>query len=289
MIRIILLISIVLNSGCASIFGRGDLGHRKTPTGKVAVVLSGGLSRAYSEIGVLRVLEREEIPIDYIIGTETGALVGAFYADQKSSFDLEWKLFQLKESDFFDEVVFGRGNAIMAGQGIKNFINEQLIANDLEDLRPSVSVVTTDLKRGETVVFERGSPSTIISASMVIPGIYPPVDIGGRAFVAGSLSAGNLPLAEAESKNVDLIIAVNSVGNYSFPSTSSLRDVITQDYLTKGRALTPKGIETPVIIITPNLHGISPYDADRRKEAFIAGMRATELKIAEIRKVLLNK
>lgn len=286
MVRIILSILLILNTGCASIFGRGGLRHKNAPTGKVAIVLGGGLSRSYSEIGVLRVLEREEIPIDYIIGTETGALIGAFYAAQKSSFDLEWKLFQLKGSEFFDEVIFGRNNAIMAGKGIQNFINEHLIVSDLENLTPRVSVVTADLRRGGTIVFESGPPATIISASMAIPGIYPPVEYSGRELVSGSLSAGNLPLAEADSKNVDLIIAVNPIGNYSFPSTSSLRDVIMQDYITKGRALTPNGIETPVIIITPNLYGISPFDANRRKEAFVAGMRATEQKIAEIRKLL---
>lgn len=286
MLRAIFLILLILNTSCASIFGRGKIIHGKYQEKKVVVVLGGGLSRAYSEIGVLRVLEREEIPIDYVIGTETGALIGVFYADQKSTFNLEWKLFQLKKSELFDEVVFGKQNSIMFGKGVYNFINEHLVSRDLSNLKPRVSVVTTDLRKGTTSVFESGPPATLITASMAIPGIYPPVEYKNRELVSGALSAGNLPLAEAEIKNVDLIIAVDPIGNYTFPSTNTFKDVLAQDYFRTGKALTPQTLDTPVVIITPNLHAISPFDTDRRKEAFVLGMRATEAKLPEIKKIL---
>ncbi|MBI2999815.1 MAG: patatin-like phospholipase family protein, partial [Deltaproteobacteria bacterium] len=62
---------------------------------RVGLVLGGGAARGFAHVGVIRVLEREKIPLDLIVGTSVGSFVGAIYADKKSSFELEWVAFSL--------------------------------------------------------------------------------------------------------------------------------------------------------------------------------------------------
>lgn len=69
---------------------------------RVGLVLGGGAARGFAHVGVIRVLEREKVPIDLIVGTSVGSLVGAIYADKKNSFELEWTAFSLEEKDLFD-------------------------------------------------------------------------------------------------------------------------------------------------------------------------------------------
>ena len=282
----ILLIPVLLISGCGGILGRGEVGHQRTPSGKVGLVLGGGLARAYTAIGVLRVLEREDIPIDLIVGNEMGAVIGAFYSAQKSSFDLEWKVFQLKPTQLFDEIMFGKEQALMAGSGVQQFVSSQLLTKDISELKPEVIVTTTNLRNGQRVIFDQGAPSPILRAALSIPGLYPPVSYQGRDLISGGLSSGFLPIDEAIARNVDVVIVVDPMGHYSVSSFPTMKDILYQSYLLSSRALSPKQPEIPVVMIAPNLQSMSPFDADRRKEAMIAGMRATEAALPMIRSAL---
>src|SRR5512140_187136 len=72
------------------------------PEPKVALVLGGGAARGFAHVGVIRVLEQEKLPIDLVVGTSVGSLIGALYASERNGFELEWAAFQLTKDDLFD-------------------------------------------------------------------------------------------------------------------------------------------------------------------------------------------
>src|SRR5512146_3273549 len=76
---------------------------------RIGLALGGGGARGFAHVGVLRVLEQEKIPIDLVVGTSVGSLIGALYAEDRNSFELEWTAFQLQKDDLFD---FGVWNAV---------------------------------------------------------------------------------------------------------------------------------------------------------------------------------
>ena len=76
------------------------------PVPKIALVLGGGAARGFAHVGVIRALEQEKIPVDMIVGTSVGSLIGAIYADTHSSFDLEVIAFKLEKDDLFDFSIF---------------------------------------------------------------------------------------------------------------------------------------------------------------------------------------
>ena len=72
---------------------------KQRPMPKIALVLGGGAARGFAHVGVIRVLEQEKVPIDMIVGTSVGSLIGAIYAYDVNSFELEWSAFTLERDD----------------------------------------------------------------------------------------------------------------------------------------------------------------------------------------------
>src|SRR3989337_1086064 len=89
---------------------------------RVGLVLGGGAARGFAHVGVIRVLEREKIPLDFIVGTSVGSLVGAIYADKKSSFELEWVAFSLGEKDLFDYTFTQFHQGLVRGDRLEEFV-----------------------------------------------------------------------------------------------------------------------------------------------------------------------
>src|SRR3970040_2433482 len=92
---------LIVLAGCASLTAPTDPGASGTrPRG--ALVLGGGAARGFAHVGVIRALEQEKIPIDIIVGTSVGSLIGALYAHERNSFELEWTAFSLERDDLLD-------------------------------------------------------------------------------------------------------------------------------------------------------------------------------------------
>src|SRR4030042_1219076 len=102
-------------AGCASLTAPTDPGASGNRP-RVALVLGGGAARGFAHVGVIRALEQEKIPIDLIVGTSVGSLIGAIYASDMNSFELEWTAFALEKDSIFD---YGIMNAF-TGMGLAN-------------------------------------------------------------------------------------------------------------------------------------------------------------------------
>ncbi len=211
----------------------------ETDRPRIGLVLGGGGARGAAHVGVIRVLEEQNIPIDYVAGTSMGSIVGALYALGLSADEIEQALLAVdwgelfvdrparrgrsmrrKEDDTrtFFPIEFGlRGGrlttprGLIAGQKLAfAFPHTGMIGavhESFDDLPIPYRAVATDLETGEKVVLDRGNLIRAVRASMSIPGIFPPVEIDGRLLVDGYL-ASNVPVDVVREMGADIVIAV---------------------------------------------------------------------------------
>ena len=285
---------------------------------KVALVLSGGGAKGYAHLGVLRVLEKENIKIDYITGTSIGALVGTLYSIGYSVDEIEKVLDNLNIESFLESGSDLTGLDLDKKETLKkysfyiNFDNElnyslpkglreteelYLVVKNLlkkyeniknfDNFPIPLRVVATNLNTGETKSFSEGDIAKILTASMAIPTIFEPVEVNGALYVDGLVSR-NLPVEEAYDMGADLVIA-SDVGtpvvkkdNYNILSVLNQMIAIQSSYITKDSK------EKATILISPDIKNISATDTTKRKDLIELGEVATQSQIAKLREFPKN-
>ena len=291
---------------------------------RIGLALSGGGARGAAHIGVLKVLERERIPIDYIAGTSMGAIVGGMYASGMSPEEIEEQLVAVDWDDVFEDKVdrenrsfrrktddrlwlisnkpgFNDGKITLPPglvQGQK--INQLLIAltlpvadiNDFDDLAIPFRAVAADIQTGETVVLGAGSLPKAIRASMSIPAIMTPVPWGERNLVDGGI-ASNLPIEVVRGMGADIVIAID------ISTPLSKEDVSTSLLSVAGQLagfLTRRNTEAEIatlgaqdILLIPDLGDIETADFDRMADAIPTGVASAEEHLTELRRHSLDE
>src|SRR5208337_4950834 len=173
---------------------------------KIAVVLGAGASRGFAHIGVLKVLEANNIPIHMIVGTSVGSFVGSLYAYGFDAFQLQKMSFSIERGDIVDVTI--PDNGFIKGEKLEDFINMTLKNCPIEKLRIPFYAVTTDIQNGKEVVFGKGNTGTAVRASCAIPGIFRPVQIADRMYIDGSV-VSPVPVDAAKRFGADIVIAVD--------------------------------------------------------------------------------
>ena len=285
---------------------------------KVALVLSGGGAKGYAHLGVLRVLEKEDIKIDYIAGTSIGALVGTLYSIGYSIDEIEKVLDNLNIESFLESGADLTGLDLDKKETLKkysfyiNFDNElnyslpkglreteelylvvkNLLKNyenikNFDSFPIPLRVVATNLNTGETKSFSEGDIAKVLTASMAIPTIFEPVEVNGALYVDGLVSR-NLPVEEAYDMGADLVIA-SDVGtpvvkkdNYNILSVLNQMIAIQSSYITKDSK------EKATVLISPDIKNISATDTTKRKDLIELGEVATQGQIAKLREFPKN-
>ena len=92
-------------------------------------------ARGLAHVGVIRVLEQEKIPIDLIVGTSVGSLIGAVYASHANSFELEWEAFKVTKDDIFDFTIIYSKMGPVKGDRIEEFVNRVVPVKNIEEMR----------------------------------------------------------------------------------------------------------------------------------------------------------
>jgi NTE family protein len=284
---------------------------------RIGLALSGGGARGAAHIGVLRVLEENRIPIDYIAGTSMGAIVGGLYASGMSPDELETLISRIDWMDAFVERIprkdrsfrrkrdddyylvrhrpglsmdgFRFPTGLLDGQKIdlllKKFALPVVGVRDFDDLAIPFRAVATDLATGETVVLERGDLALAMRASMSIPAVFAPREIDGALLVDGGVSC-NLPIDVVRRMGADIVIAVD-IGTplqkrEELQSVLAVTDQITT-ILTRRDADRQIGAMTGEdILIAPDLGDIATASFDRAAEAIPIGERAAKARREEL-------
>ena len=208
---------------------------------KVGLVLGGGGAKGAAAIGILKELEREKIPVDYIAGTSIGAIIGGLYAQGYRADDLE-KLFRsqnwlalladrdttlvgkvYKEEDgviyLFGFPVRRKADAdkntgfwMLHGDHVYNFLDSLVSRSPVQHgtVKQAIpfSCVAFDIRRQQEIVLDTGSLARNMRASMAIPGAFKPVQIDTLMLVDGGMG-NNLPVDVVRKMGADIVIAVD--------------------------------------------------------------------------------
>lgn len=250
---------------------------------KIAVVLGAGAARGFAHIGVLKVLEANQIPVHMIVGTSAGSFVGSLYSHGFNAFQLQKLSFSLREDDIIDLTV--PDNGFIKGEKLGKYINQMTGNTPLEKLRIPFYAVATNLQTGEEVVFGSGDTGTAVRASCAIPGIFRPVEISKKFYVDGGVSS---PVAVDAAKRLgaDVVIAVDISGEVDSAVPRGTIETIIQSVSIIYAKLAATQVTKADVAIRPKVGSLGGTDFTKRHEAVLEGEKATLAVLPQIREIV---
>ncbi|MCK5218871.1 patatin-like phospholipase family protein [bacterium] len=271
-------------AGCAG--GRGAVQKGGQPP-KVALVLGGGGARGFAHVGVIRELESAKIPIDLIVGVSVGSLLGALYADTADSFKLEWKAFQIQKKDIFDYKLFNLKDGLAKGDAIKIYIDNNIDAKYIENMKIPLAIVAVDINSGLPVIFKTGLVRDAVRASTAVPGIFMPMPYEGKFLVDGGV-VGNLAPQVAKDLGADVIIGVNIAKPRSNLSRGmpNVLTAIMEAISIMGDEIVRLRKKDIDVLIEPRVGNIGITDFSKKRELIEAGRQAAKKAIPKIKQLL---
>jgi NTE family protein len=280
---IITCLTLMIFSGCATPPPPAPVAPGPPPVPRIALVLGGGAARGFAHVGVIRVLEQEKIPIDMVVGTSVGSLIGSIYADTRSSFDLEVIAFKLEKDDIFDFSVFSSTTGPVKGERLEKFVQSRVKKANIEELLLPFAAVATNLVTGERVILDQGPVGRAVRASSSIPGVFTPVLYQNMMLVDGGV-VDNVPVDVARAKGADLVIAVNIGKNVVDKNVNNILDITLQAINIMSYEISKFKVQGADILIEPNVGEVGMMDFTQKEVCMRAGIEATQRAIPELRK-----
>ena len=290
---------------------------------KLALVLGGGGARGVAHVGVLKLLAAEHIPVDYVVGTSMGAIIGGLYAEGMSPEEIESEIrainwpdvfknqppreivaFRRKQDDLSDLVridigfkdghlIFPRG--LLAGQKLSLLLRRLSLASidihDFDNLTIPFRAVAADIETGQAVVLAKGDLATAMRASMAVPGVFAPVPLQGHQLVDGGI-ARNLPVDVARGLGAQVVIAVD-VGT-PLSSREQLRSVfdislqVTHLLIHQNSAEQIASLGPQDVYIHPELHDVGATDFENYAQAISEGEMAARRELPSLRRYAVS-
>jgi NTE family protein len=250
------------------------------PTLKIALVLGGGAARGFAHIGVIKALEAQGIVPAMVVGSSAGSVVGALYASGMSGFDLQKQALQMEEDMVVDWTLPNRG--VLKGEALQEFINLKVKNLSIQKLPKPLGVVATDLQSGEMTLFRTGNTGMAVRASSAVPGVFQPVEIGGREYVDGGLTSP-VPAHAARGMGADFVIAVDISNVSRRDRPSGTVDVLLQTFAIMGRAISRHELEGADVVIRPKTSAVSSTDFEGRHLAILEGEKAAAALMPELK------
>jgi NTE family protein len=186
---------------------------RKLNRPKIGLALGSGGSKGLAHIGVIKVLEENNIAIDFIAGASMGAMIGGCYASGLSIEKIEEVALDITWRQLLSLVDPNLKQGLLIGEKVKAFIESHLDGKHFENCRIPFSAVATDLETGESVVLTKGGMAEAIRASISVPLVFKPIEIDGRTLADGGLSAP-VPVDIVRNMGANIVIAVNLGKHY---------------------------------------------------------------------------
>lgn len=255
---------------------------------KIGLVLSGGGAKGMAHIGALKIIEKAGIPIDYVVGTSMGSIIGGLYAIGYSSAQLDsivrvqdWnyllsdrtprsdKNMAEREIDekYIVSVPFNRvsikevTSGLIKGQNIDNLFNQLTLGYndsiDFNKLPIPYACVAEDIVSGKEYIFHKGKLTTAMRSSMSIPAVFTPVRLDSMVLIDGG-TINNYPVNIAKQMGADIIIGIDVQSNLK-PSSEleSAGDILGQLINLMGQDLYKQNLKETDIYIKVNVEGYS--------------------------------
>jgi NTE family protein len=247
----------------------------------IGLALGGGFARGIAHIGVIKVLEAENIPIQFVAGTSVGALIGAAYCSGLGCDELEEIARQVRFKTFARWTLSRYGFA--SNLRMIGFLNRILKVKTFEELRIPLAVTATDFSTGEGAVFRSGQLIEPVRASCAYPGMFLPVKVDGRLYVDGMLghAVPSVPLREMGANRV---LAVHLKGTWiNGDGPRHLFDVIGQCFAIAQEKTSDRWRKAADLIIEPDVNGFKYDDFERTADLIHAGEVVARAAVPQIR------
>jgi NTE family protein len=274
---------------------------------KIGLALSGGGARSLAQIGVLKVIDEHNIPIDYISGTSTGAVIGGLYAMGYSGEEIEQIILGMNWQNIFEETV-SRGDLYIGEKRWKPMVNYYFALNDqftpelpvaflsgnklinkffeitypvsevrdFDELPIPFKCTAVNILTGELKVFSTGSLHEVMRASMSFPSVMRPFELDEELYIDGGITA-NFPTETVKDMGADIIIGVKTnSGLRSSEEMITLIDVLDQTINLNITKNISKSVEICDHLIVPTLDDISLLDFKKAEHIIAAGEAAAK-------------
>jgi len=285
---------------------------------RIALVLEGGGALGFAHIGVIDYLEQHHIPVDLVVGTSMGGLIGGLYASGRSPdeiralmHEIDWDVaiggrtpfrdlsYRRKQDreDFPNRLDFGLKHGLSFPEGLNSGQEVGLILDratlpdynlaSFNDLPIPFRCVATNMNTGRAFVFDRGSLGQAMRATMSIPGVFAPVVIDGQTFTDGG-AVDNLPVDVARANGADIVIAsyldtghtVTKPGSFLSTAGNTISIMIAANEM--------HSLEDADVLIRSDLKGINGSMYSDSAKIAPKGMEAARKKAALLERFSLN-
>lgn len=250
----------------------------------VGLALGGGFARGFAHLGVLQVLEQNNVPISHIAGTSVGSILGAAYASGAPLARIIETCRTLRFRDIARWRVSRLGLA--SNHRLESLIERVFDSRHFEDLRIPLAVVATDLSSGEPVVFTQGRLADAIRASCAFPGLFEPVEIGTRCLADGGLVAP-VPTRAARDLGAATVIGISvglQDGHRGAPT--NIFQVVSRAVSAAQKHQLEIWERHADLVLRPDVQSLAWDDFDRVEEAIAAGAASARRALPRIQKLL---
>lgn len=283
---------------------------------KIGIAFGGGSAKGLAHIGILKVLEEEKVPIEYVTGTSMGSIIGGLYAAGYTAKELEdiavhmdWmglfndkidrekkgivrnmiedrNTLSLPMEKFMPKITPGAIGGKSASERLNELLYGVLDKNDFTKYPKKFAAVGTDLNTGEGVMITKGSLATAIRSSLSLPSIYNPMQVGDKLYIDGGV-VRNLPVQDLKVLGADYTIGINVGSGFEKRDLNkmTLVDVVSDAMTIAGRQEVERQIRMLDLYMAPDLSKVEAYDFLKAKDIIAMGEKLARDHIDEIRKL----
>ncbi len=257
---------------------------------KIGLALGGGAAKGFAHVGIIKALENAGINIDYIAGTSMGALVGGYYAMTKNAKMLEDQILNTKRSDIFpiSELIKRRDGALFRGESIADTLKKEFGDAKIENCKIPFTAVATDVANGDEVIINSGSLVEAIKASIALPAIFKPVEIGGKLLMDGGL-ANPVPADIVKNMGAEYVIAVDVSSKWmtapdELLKTHDIYSIVSNAFSIIEYQIAKGPLKSADIVLRPPVLNYDWMNFEKARELIKIGERELELSLREIRR-----
>lgn len=256
---------------------------------RIGLALGGGGARGVAHIGIIKALQRANIPIHAVVGTSVGALIGGWYATHGEVDSLENMFLKINKKDIVSStrLFLKRDGVLFKDPAMERVIEGKMKGKFFKDSNIPFAVIATDIKTGDEVIIKEGLISEAVRASIAVPFVFKPVSLHGKLLMDGGLSN---PIAVDVVKNmgVDIVIAVDvSRGwiNFVDENLTDIPKMVDKMMMAIQYQIARKQLRDADIILRPEVEAYTWLDFHRAAELVRAGREEVERKLPDIHKI----